>query len=90
MKKKFNEIYNLKEKIEKEEENRNIKNENNKEKEIKKEVEIKTNMIKEDEENIKYKNEINLIYKTNKKGKQKIFGKEFVKYNNKNMELIIL
>ena len=95
MKKKFNEIYNLKEKIEKE--NGNIKIKNNKE--IKEEVKIKENIIKSKniktdmikiyEEKIKYKNEINLIYKTNEKGKEKIFGKEFVENNKKNIELII-
>ena len=95
MKKNINEINNLKEKIEKE--NGNIKIKKNQE--IKKKVEIKENikksnnikkdMIKVDEEKIKYKNEINLIYKTNEKGKQKIFGKKFVENNKKNIELII-
>ena len=49
---------------------------------------MKNNEIKE-EETIKYKNEINLIYKTQKKGKQIIFGKTFVENNKKNIELII-
>ena len=84
MKKKMNEIYNLKEKIEKE----NIENK----KEIKKEIKenmIKSNDIKVDEEKIKYRNEINIIYKTKEKGKQKIFGEEFVKNNKEKIELII-
>ena len=37
----------------------------------------------------KYKNEINLIYKTENKGKHNIFGKNFVKNNENNIELII-
>jgi hypothetical protein len=94
-----NEI-NLKEKIEKKEKkekNINIENKNNKE--IKKEAEIKANIIKSnnikrdiikvEEEKIQYRNEINLIYKTKEKGKQKIFGKEFVENNKENIELII-
>ena len=38
---------------------------------------------------MKYKNEIELIYKTDNKGKQKIFDRQFVKSNINNIELII-
>ena len=37
----------------------------------------------------KYRNEIYLIYKTGEKGRQKIFGKQFVENNRNNIELII-
>ena len=40
-------------------------------------------------EEIKNRNEIVIIYKTEEKGIQKIFGKEFVKNNIKNIKLII-
>ena len=39
--------------------------------------------------NNKYKNEINIIYKTDKEGKENIFGYQFVKNNKYNIELII-
>ena len=41
------------------------------------------------QEEIKYKNEINLKYLTEKEGKQKIFGDDFVKNNINNISLII-
>ena len=37
----------------------------------------------------KFKNEINLIYKTDKEGEEDIFGDKFVKNNKNNIELII-
>ena len=40
-------------------------------------------------ENNIYKKEINLIYKTNKKGVEKIFGDKFVENNKNNIELMI-
>ena len=59
----------------------------------------KDNKIKQLEENynelfkdikpLKNENGIKIIYKTNKKGKQKIFGKNFVEINKKNIELNI-
>ena len=39
--------------------------------------------------NIKYKNEINIIYKTDKEGTENIFGDKFVENNKYNIELII-
>ena len=54
-----------------------------KEENEKRDIEIKSkNEIKDDKE-------INLIYKTEYKSKQKIFGKDFVKNNSINIELII-
>ena len=38
---------------------------------------------------VNFRNEINIIYKTEKNGIQIIFGKEFVKNNIENIELII-
>ena len=38
---------------------------------------------------IKYKNEINIIYKTDKESEKDIFGKKFVENNKNNIELII-
>ena len=40
-------------------------------------------------ESNKFKNEINLIYRTNIEGEENIFGDEFVKNNKNNIELII-
>ena len=39
--------------------------------------------------NNKYKNEINIIYKTDKEGEENIFGDKFVENNKNNIELII-
>ena len=39
--------------------------------------------------NIEYRNEINIIYKTDKEGFEKIFGERFVENNKNNIELII-
>ena len=36
-----------------------------------------------------FRNEIDIIYKTEEKGIQKIFGEEFVENNDLNIELII-
>ena len=81
---KFNKIYNLNDKIKNNE--ININEEEKKDEEIK----IKNNEIKVNEiETLKFRNEINLIYKTEKKGKQRIFGKKFVENNKNNIELII-
>ena len=72
---KFNKIYNLYYKI--------------KDNQIQSQSEIKNNEIYKGVEAIKYKNHINLIYKTEDKGKYKIFGEDFVKNNKNNIELLI-
>ena len=62
-------------------ENKNNELKNNKlNKENNKITNIITNINenKREKESNEYKNEINLIYKTKKKGKQRIFGKKFL------------
>ena len=49
----------------------------------------KNNEIKKDFDKLKYKNEINLIYQTENKCKQQIFGQDFVENNVNKIELII-
>jgi len=49
---------------------------------------INSNEINNNKSSIK-KNEINIIYKTENKGEQKIFGDAFVKNNKNNIELLI-
>ena len=81
------------------------KNQNTKIKELIREKQDKDNKIKilenkyneikeliyEIDDNIigKYKNEINIIYETEKEGKYNIFGEEFIKKNKNNIELNI-
>ena len=50
---------------------------------------FKRDEINEIIEPVIYRNEINLIYKTENKGKQNIFGIIFVSNNKNNIELII-
>ena len=71
---KFHKIYNLFDKFKRDEINNK---------------EIKNNEINEIIEPVIYRNEINLIYKTENKGKQNIFGIIFVSNNKNNIELII-
>ena len=75
---KFNKIYNLHTKIK----TNDIKSEEMNTKE--KDFERKNNL-----EPFKYENEINLVYKTNKKDKYRIFGRIFSENNENNIELII-
>ena len=79
VKNKFSKIFNLYEKISK---NNVIKSNN----------EVKNKEEKEYNKDMgisEYRYEINLIYKTENKGKQNIFGKKFVENNKNNIELII-
>ena len=69
--------------------NNKINKENNKENFKITNIIINNNKNKRDIQVNEYKNEINLIYKTKKKGKQRIFGKQFVENNKNNIELII-
>ena len=96
-------IFNKKEKIiiiKKKDENNNISNVirnkynneikiNNNELNKKNNNEIKNTYSKNEEVKIEYKNEINLIYFTEKEGLEKIFGKKFIENNQKNIDLII-
>ena len=59
---------------------KNMKKEKN---ELEKQVYELDNIVNKD----KYKNEINLIYNTKEEGECQIFGDEFVKKNNNNIEL---
>ncbi len=98
---KFTKIYNIYDKMNKYNKKNEIDNNNDKngkEMEINKEIKSKlkeeenkekNKEINEDKEIMKYKNEINLIYKTKGKGKQNIFGEKFVENNKDNIELII-
>jgi len=61
---------------------KNMKKEKN---ELEKQIYELDNIINKD----KYKNEINLIYNTEKDEECKIFGDKFVKINNNNIELNI-
>ena len=61
---------------------KNMKKEKN---ELEKQVYELDNIVNKD----KYKNEINLIYNTKEEGECQIFGDEFVKKNNNNIELNI-
>jgi len=62
-----------------------IKNMKKEKKELEKQVYELDNIVNKD----KYKNEINLIYNTNEEKECQIFGDEFVKINNNNIELNI-
>ena len=61
---------------------KNLKNEKN---DLEKQVYELDNIVNKD----KYKNEINLIYNTDVEDEYQIFGDEFVRKNNKNIELNI-